>query len=112
MEKSFRANALKVPRMNAAAVLDVLASAAKSEPAKVVSRKVGVSARHVRNIAKGATDTGITTALAFAQHYPQVRQFFARVLALETLDPRTEALLADMRRWRDSQPEEGDREPQ
>lgn len=95
--------------VNAAAVLDVLAIAAKSEPAKVVARKTGISARHVRNIANGNTDTAITTALAFAAHYPQVRQFFASVLALETLDPRTEALLKSMREWQAAQPEEGDR---
>lgn len=89
----------------------VIADAAASEPPKVVARKVGVSDRHIRNLAKarGAIEPGIDTALAFAQHYPQVRQFFARVLALETLDPRTEALLKSMREWQAAQPEEGDR---
>jgi hypothetical protein len=86
VEKSCRANALKVPRMNAAAVLDVLASAAKSEPAKVVSRKVGISARHVRNIANGNTSPSVETGLAFAIHYEPVRRFFAEVLRLDPLD--------------------------
>lgn len=75
--------------MNAAAVLDVLATAARSEPAKIVARKTGISPRHVRNIAHGHTDTGVTTAIAFAKAYPPVRAFFREVLALEDgpLDP-------------------------
>lgn len=96
--------------MNAAAVLDVLAIAVRSEPAKIVSRKVGISARHVRNIASGNTETGITTALAFAAHYPQVRAFIGRLLALEPLDPATEALVEQVRRYAAAQAEEGDRE--
>lgn len=105
----FRNTGNRVPRMSSAALSAVLAEAARSEPYKIVGRKVGLSDRQIRNIAKGATDTAASTALAFAQHYPQVRQFFARVLALETLDPRTEALLKSMREWQAAQPEEGDR---
>lgn len=98
--------------MSSAALSAIIAEAARSEPYKTVGRKVGLSDRQIRNIARGCTDTAASTTLAFAQHYPQVRQFFARVLALETLDPRTEALLAEMRRYAASLPEEGDREPQ
>lgn len=38
-----------------------------------------------------------------------LRALIARALALEVRDPRTEALLAEMQRYLDSRPEEGDR---
>lgn len=74
---------------SAIALRTVLAEAARSEPYKVVSRKVGLSERQVRNIAKGVGKTYDETALAFAIAYPPVRRFFAEVLRLKDgpLDP-------------------------
>lgn len=85
---SFNKSAPKLP-MSATAVLSVLADAARSEPAKIVARKVGVSSRHVRNIANGNTSPSIEIGLAFAVHYEPVRRFFAKVLGMEDgpMDP-------------------------
>lgn len=106
----FKKSGSGVPNVSSMTLRMVLADAASSEPAKVVARRVGISDRHVRNIATGRTKTSAEVALAFADQYPKVRQFFAHMLALETLDPRTEALLAAMRAYEAAQPEAGDRE--
>ena len=90
-------------------LLRVLSDAARSEPAKVVAKKVQISPRHVQNIAGMRCEPGIITGIRFARAYPAVRAFIAAALAIEVMDPRTEELLAAMRRWTAAQAEEGDR---
>lgn len=106
----FKKSGRGVPQVSSMTLRMVLADAASSEPAKVVARRVGISDRHVRNIATGRPKTSAEVAMAFADAYPKVRAYFRHVLALEPIDPRTEALLAAMRAYAAAQPEEGDQE--
>lgn len=88
---------------------DLFARAASYAPVKVVANDLGMTPKNVELIRAGDHEPRWFNVIALAQRCPELRALIARALALETLDPRTEALLAEMRRYAASLPEEGDR---
>lgn len=119
MDKSRRLHGGNYPSMNALALSDIeregrrlVRDAASREPAKVVALKTGMTERNVRSIRQNEHQPRWINFIALARECPELRSLIARALALEQRDPRTEAALDAMRRYLDSAPEEGDREPQ
>lgn len=84
--------------------------AAAYAPAKVVAQDLGVTPKAIEKIKAGDHEPRWFNVLALAQHCPELRALIARALALETLDPATEALVEQVRKYAASRMEEGDRE--
>lgn len=86
--------------------------AAAYASAKVVANDLGVTPKAIEKIRAGDHEPRWFNVLALAQRCPELRALIARALALETLDPATEALVEQVRRYAAAQIEEGDRESQ
>lgn len=91
---------------------DLIRQVARSEPAKVVAIRAGITPRHVANLREGECQPRWLHFIALAQQYPELRAAVARWLDLgNPQSPSAEALLDQIRRMVDSHPEEGDRAP-
>lgn len=83
--------------------------AVTQRPIKVISRETGLPERYIKSLRQREHQPGSAPFLALAAAFPELKAFVFRLLALEQRDPRTEALLEQMRQWMDARPEEGDR---
>lgn len=84
--------------------------AAARAPAKIVAIKTGMTERNVRSMRQREHQPRWINFIALARECPELRAFIGRLLALETLDPATEALVEQVRKYAASRMEEGDRE--
>jgi len=113
---SFDSNDRRVLRVSAsiaairAEARELFPKAASYAPVKVVANDLGMTPKNVELIRAGDHEPRWFNVLALAQRCPELRALIARALALETLDPATEALVEQVRKFAAAQMEEGDRE--
>ena len=88
---------------------DIIRSVTQREPAKVVSLRTGITARHVYNLRDGECQPRWLHFIALAPQYPELRAAVARWLGLaEKSDPRAGQALEQIKRIVETIPEEGD----
>lgn len=78
-------------------------------PVKVVANDMKMTPKNIALIKAGDHEPRWFNVLALAQRCPELRALIARALALEPLDPATQALVDQVHRYAAAKMEEGDR---